>query len=201
MYISNTKSFNIPVSIVLATLAHMINVYEICLNTTNYPIFNMQAFRYCLWTSILDCFGQLVSPPCQRQACMYHLMHSILGNQSINKWLPGCPQASPSPHYAYWVDLYCQAICHQLTCERCHFHAWLSTHPSNHPQLNHLPTRIYIHSHIHVYTPSLTHPSTLNTHSLIHSLTYCHSLHHSLTPSLHHSLNFSITHSLIHSLT
>ncbi len=23
----------------------------------------MQDFRYCLWTSILDCFGQLVSPP------------------------------------------------------------------------------------------------------------------------------------------
>ncbi len=63
MHISHTKSFNIPVSIALATLAHMINVYDICLNTTNYPIFNMQDFRYCLWTSILDCFGQLVSPP------------------------------------------------------------------------------------------------------------------------------------------
>ncbi len=33
MHISLTKSFNIPVSIALATLAHMINVYEICLNT------------------------------------------------------------------------------------------------------------------------------------------------------------------------
>ncbi len=62
MHISHTKSFNIPVSIALATLAHMINVYEIYLNTTNYTIFNMQDFRYCLWTSILDCFGQLVSP-------------------------------------------------------------------------------------------------------------------------------------------
>ncbi len=65
MHISYTKSFNIPVSIAPATLAHMINVYEICLNTTNYPIFNMQGFRYCLWsTSILDCFGQLDNPPC-----------------------------------------------------------------------------------------------------------------------------------------
>ncbi len=63
MYISYTKSFNIPVSIALATLAYMINVYEICLNTTNCSIFNMQDFIYCLWTSILDCFGQLVSPP------------------------------------------------------------------------------------------------------------------------------------------
>ncbi len=63
MYISHTKSFNILVSIALATLAHTINVYEICLNTTNYQIFNMQDFRYCLWTSILDCFGKLVSPP------------------------------------------------------------------------------------------------------------------------------------------
>ncbi len=62
MHISHTKSFNIPVSIALATLPHMINVYEMCLNTTNYPIFNMQDFRYCPWTYILDCFGQLVSP-------------------------------------------------------------------------------------------------------------------------------------------
>ncbi len=59
MRISHTKSFNIHVSIALATLAHMINVYEICLNTTNYPIFNMQDFRYCMWTSMLDCFDQL----------------------------------------------------------------------------------------------------------------------------------------------
>ncbi len=63
MHISHTKSFNIPVSIALATLANMINVYEICLNTTNYPIFNMEEFRYCMWTSILDCFGLLVSRP------------------------------------------------------------------------------------------------------------------------------------------
>ncbi len=42
MRISYTKSFNIPVSIAFATLVHMINVYEICLNTTNYPILNMQ---------------------------------------------------------------------------------------------------------------------------------------------------------------
>ncbi len=32
------KSFNIPVSFALVTLAHMINVYEICLNTTNSDI-------------------------------------------------------------------------------------------------------------------------------------------------------------------
>ncbi len=61
MHISHTKSFNIPVSIALAIPAHVINVYEICLNTTNYPVLNMQDFRYCLWTAILDCFGQLVS--------------------------------------------------------------------------------------------------------------------------------------------
>ncbi len=41
MQISHTKSFNIPVSIALATFAHMINVYEICLNTTNYLIFTI----------------------------------------------------------------------------------------------------------------------------------------------------------------
>ncbi len=62
MHIWHMKSFNIPVSIALATLVHMINVYEIYPNATNYPIYNMQDFRFCLWTSILDCFGQLVSP-------------------------------------------------------------------------------------------------------------------------------------------
>ncbi len=37
------------------SLAHMLNVYmKMCLNTTNYPIFNMQDFRYRLCTSILD---------------------------------------------------------------------------------------------------------------------------------------------------
>ncbi len=45
MHISHTKFFNIPVSIALATLAHMINVYERCLNTINYPIFNMHRFQ------------------------------------------------------------------------------------------------------------------------------------------------------------
>ncbi len=66
MHISHTTSFNIPVSIAL-----MINVYEICLNTINYLIFNMQDFRYCLWTWILGCFGQLVSPSytSSRQSC------------------------------------------------------------------------------------------------------------------------------------
>ncbi len=77
MYISHTKSFNIPVSIALATLAHMINVYEICLNTTNYPIFNMQDFRYCLFTSILDCFGQLVHPPCK---CVLQYIYRSIGS-------------------------------------------------------------------------------------------------------------------------
>ncbi len=63
MHITHTKSFYVSVSIALATLANMINVFEICLYTTNYLIFNMQDFRYCMWTSILECFGQLVSPP------------------------------------------------------------------------------------------------------------------------------------------
>ncbi len=56
MHISYTKSFNIPVSTAFATLAHVINVYEISLNTTNYPIFNMQGFIYCVWTYILKLF-------------------------------------------------------------------------------------------------------------------------------------------------
>ncbi len=49
---------------IITTLAHMLNGYEICLNRTNYPIFNMHDFIYCLCTTILDCFGQLVSPLC-----------------------------------------------------------------------------------------------------------------------------------------
>ncbi len=48
-HISNTKSFNIRVSIRLTTLPHMLNGYEICLNTTNYPIINMQDFIYWLY--------------------------------------------------------------------------------------------------------------------------------------------------------
>ncbi len=36
----------------------------ICLNTTNYLICNMQDFRYWPCTSILDCFGHVVSPLC-----------------------------------------------------------------------------------------------------------------------------------------
>ncbi len=56
IHISYTKSFNVPVSIAFATLAHMINVYEICLNTTNYVVFNMQGVIYRLWTSILKLF-------------------------------------------------------------------------------------------------------------------------------------------------
>ncbi len=43
-------------------LAHMLNGYEIYLNTTKYLIFNMQDFIYWLCASILDCFGQVVSP-------------------------------------------------------------------------------------------------------------------------------------------
>ncbi len=42
----------------------MLNMYEIYLNATNYPIFNMQDFQYWLCASIMDCFGQLVSPLC-----------------------------------------------------------------------------------------------------------------------------------------
>ncbi len=39
--------FNITISIGRTTVAH-INGYELYLNTTLYPIFNMQTFRYCL---------------------------------------------------------------------------------------------------------------------------------------------------------
>ncbi len=48
-----------PVSIRLTTHAQMLNMYEICLNTTNYLIFNMQDFRYWLCTFMLDCFGHV----------------------------------------------------------------------------------------------------------------------------------------------
>ncbi len=46
----------------LATLSYMLYGYEICLNTTNYLIFNMQDFIYWLCTSILNCFSQIVTP-------------------------------------------------------------------------------------------------------------------------------------------
>ncbi len=64
--ILHTKSFNIRVSIELTTLAHMLNVNEICLIRPNNAIFNVKDFKYWLCTSVLECFGQLVSPPCHR---------------------------------------------------------------------------------------------------------------------------------------
>ncbi len=70
-HISHTISFNIPVSFGLTTLSHMLNSYKICLNTTNYLIFIMQDFIYWLWTSIVDCFGQLVSQLCTCVGVIY----------------------------------------------------------------------------------------------------------------------------------
>ncbi len=43
----------------------MLNGYMICLNTTNYLMFNMPDFIYWLCTSILNCFGQLAFPLCK----------------------------------------------------------------------------------------------------------------------------------------
>ncbi len=113
-----------------AILAHMINVYAICLNTTNYPIFNMQYFRYCLWTSILDYFGQLVSPPCC--TFLYHL-HTHSNNNIIYVWRGGGVQHNEhswgkgnnynnelkfgfqlSPPHRYWMVPY-QDTCKTIT--------------------------------------------------------------------------------------
>ncbi len=46
----------------LHLLCNMLNWYEACLSTTNYPIFNMQDFRFWLRTSISDYFGRVVFP-------------------------------------------------------------------------------------------------------------------------------------------
>ncbi len=62
MYISHTKSFNIPVSIALATLAHMINVYEICINTTNL-LYDIQYARFQILPVDLNFETVLVSTP------------------------------------------------------------------------------------------------------------------------------------------
>ncbi len=43
---SYIRSFSIPVGIVLLALAHKLNGYEICLNTTYHPIVNVHDFRY-----------------------------------------------------------------------------------------------------------------------------------------------------------
>ncbi len=64
--LSHIKPVRIPVSIGLAKHPHIL---MICYNTTNYLICNKQDFRYWLCTSILNCFGQLVSPLCY---CMTH---------------------------------------------------------------------------------------------------------------------------------
>ncbi len=63
MHILHTNSFN-----TCFNCTCYICSYDKCLRYVsiqwNYLIFNMQDFIYCLLTSILDCFGQLVSPPC-----------------------------------------------------------------------------------------------------------------------------------------
>ncbi len=44
--------------------SYMLKGYEICLNITKTPIFNIQDSIYRLYTYILDCCDQLVSPLC-----------------------------------------------------------------------------------------------------------------------------------------
>ncbi len=61
-HILHTKSFNMPVSYGLTTVAHLLNGYEVCLNTTNCLIVNMSKFRYWMCTSILDYFGSCSIP-------------------------------------------------------------------------------------------------------------------------------------------
>ncbi len=48
----------------------MLNGYEIRLNTTNYPICNMQDFRYWLHISVFDYVAKVVSPPCCRSTAL-----------------------------------------------------------------------------------------------------------------------------------
>ncbi len=86
--LKHTKSFNIPISIGFITFTHMLNGYEICLNTKIGPIFNMQDFRYQLCTSIVDCFGQMVLPLCLK--CRSHLILPqplISANLSVDRMI------------------------------------------------------------------------------------------------------------------
>ncbi len=53
-HISHANSFNIPVSIGLATLAHMLKLYEIYLNTTNYPSSDIGCTPP-FWTVLVKC--------------------------------------------------------------------------------------------------------------------------------------------------
>ncbi len=94
MHISYKKSFNIPVSIAFATLAHMINVYEI----SNYPIFNMQGFIYCL---LMVAHREKISDFFTRELLISHLYKETqealsstyllaMHNQSLNRnWIGG----------------------------------------------------------------------------------------------------------------
>ncbi len=63
-HIQNPSIYLFQLDVNNATLAHMLNWYEICLNRTNYPVFNMQDFRYWLYTSFLFCVGHMVSQHC-----------------------------------------------------------------------------------------------------------------------------------------
>ncbi len=46
----------------LVILTHILNGYDISLNTTNYLIFNMQDFRNGVWFTMLDMFWSHGSP-------------------------------------------------------------------------------------------------------------------------------------------
>ncbi len=52
----HTFHIQIPSIYTIGLAHHMLNEYEQCFNTTNYPIFNMQEFKYWLCSCILDCF-------------------------------------------------------------------------------------------------------------------------------------------------
>ncbi len=58
-HVSQNKTSNIYISIWLATLAHILNKYDISLNAINYLIFNKEDFRDGLWSSMLDLFWSI----------------------------------------------------------------------------------------------------------------------------------------------
>ncbi len=85
MHISHTKSFNAPVSIALATPAHVINVYEICLNTTNYSICKISdiACGPPLWTVLVSWYPHHAEEQCLCRSLIWPNLNVLLSGHTL----------------------------------------------------------------------------------------------------------------------
>ncbi len=113
MHISHTKSFNIHLSIALATLAHMINVYEICRNKLS----NIQYGRFQILPMDLPFWTVLVSwYPHHAFTTLYNIIIRASLRLSCRVFQP---KSSPQLYHPF-VDPICSFVTSQLKVARKH---------------------------------------------------------------------------------